>query len=344
MNITYFIGNGFDLQLGLHTSYYDFYNYLKNCNSEIIYTIDSYYYKKNEKIKYNLNLSSVEDKIKNLLWRDLELTLGKMTTDFNSANQFIDFYKSVVLKLQQFIKEENEYINPSIPIEFKSGIDSILKRFKTLELQRFYNIIDENSLKANIYSFVSFNYSLSVKNFIEQVKKTRGNYNLPLYVHGSIAEADNVIFGVNDNSQIKNQFIAQDIKMLLIKSESLMGYESDVISSVNKIISKSQIICLYGVSLGETDKNYWISIIKWLLQDEKHIVIMFEYNKSILQQRFPDDFQTLKKQTVKKLLKFYQPSNDVKLEKLENQVFVQFVDDKDNLLKKTVKREVVINT
>lgn len=74
MNIVYLIGNGFDRNLGLKTSYQDFYQY------------------------YQQQPSSTEDilKIKQLMknepsefWSDLELALGRITTEFDDAIRFV---------------------------------------------------------------------------------------------------------------------------------------------------------------------------------------------------------------------------------------------------------------
>lgn len=60
MNVTYILGNGFDLNLGLKTSYYDFYDYYKNIPSpnEDIENLK-------EDIKSNINQ-----------WSDLEHRIG----------------------------------------------------------------------------------------------------------------------------------------------------------------------------------------------------------------------------------------------------------------------------
>ena len=72
MNITFMIGNGFDLQLGLKTRYIDFYNYYiaKNNNDMIAKSINENYD----------------------LWSDLEVGLGEFTSTLsnNDIESFLD--------------------------------------------------------------------------------------------------------------------------------------------------------------------------------------------------------------------------------------------------------------
>ena len=64
LNITYILGNGYDIQLGLKTAYSDFYEYLiKNRSKEL----------ENNSIFKEI----VSDKIG--YWSDFELALGKYT-------------------------------------------------------------------------------------------------------------------------------------------------------------------------------------------------------------------------------------------------------------------------
>ena len=57
------------------------------------------------------------------------------------------------------------------------------------------------------------------------------------------------------------------------------------------IINQSKIICIYGMSLGETDKKWWKLIGQWIRRLE-HYLIIYYYDNNIssaeltLQQRF----------------------------------------------------------
>ena len=74
MNILYLIGNGFDLNLGLKTSYKDFINYYKALKME---------YKKNSILKF---ISYIEDKkiAGDPNWSDIEIQMGLYTEEFRN--------------------------------------------------------------------------------------------------------------------------------------------------------------------------------------------------------------------------------------------------------------------
>ena len=76
MNITFFIGNGFDLNLGLKTSFIDFIKIYKNESSD------------NEIIK-NFKQKICENQE---LWSNAEVAFGKYTADFSDAD---DLQKSI---------------------------------------------------------------------------------------------------------------------------------------------------------------------------------------------------------------------------------------------------------
>ncbi|WP_210139047.1 AbiH family protein [Staphylococcus sp. GDY8P156P] len=83
MEITFFIGNGFDLANGLSTSYIDFYNYILKANKE-----------KNILSKENIFLKEIKDfmekdddidvqegESKYIDWSDFEQALGAYTAN-----------------------------------------------------------------------------------------------------------------------------------------------------------------------------------------------------------------------------------------------------------------------
>ena len=81
MDITFLVGNGFDLSLGYKTSYEDFYKYYikQPINPE------------HEEAISRLKTSIKKDR-KRKLWSDYEIGLGKFTQDFGTdqADDFVD--------------------------------------------------------------------------------------------------------------------------------------------------------------------------------------------------------------------------------------------------------------
>lgn len=48
-------------------------------------------------------------------------------------------------------------------------------------------------------------------------------------------------------------------------------------SIVTDSIKKSKIICIFGMSLGETDLTWWEQIAAWLQQDPKNQLVIFNW-------------------------------------------------------------------
>ena len=91
MNITYIIGNGFDLTLGLPTSYKHFYRYYKGLDPT-----------KDSKLIHELKDDIRQYEEKN--WSDLEAGLGKFTTHINKFEDFEEIYLNIHPRLTEYIR------------------------------------------------------------------------------------------------------------------------------------------------------------------------------------------------------------------------------------------------
>lgn len=55
------------------------------------------------------------------------------------------------------------------------------------------------------------------------------------------------------------------------------------ISKAKTMINSSCYVCIYGLSIGDTDNYWWSYLIEWLLKDTKHRLVLFVYNHTIIQ-------------------------------------------------------------
>ena len=113
MNILYLIGNGFDLNLNLKTSYKDFYNFILEKNNEKDLAIVAKF--KNE----------IKNKPTN--WSDLELELGKFTAEIDSIEDANNLHDYLIDKLSSYLKliEDNEPIIAGMDTSEALGNDDI---------------------------------------------------------------------------------------------------------------------------------------------------------------------------------------------------------------------------
>lgn len=102
MNILFLIGNGFDINLGLETSYNDFYNFYVNQES------------KNDLIKKFKKTIKLD---KNL-WSDLELKFGEYTDELKNYEEFNECYNDISKNLSLYMEiQENGFKSEKYDIE-----------------------------------------------------------------------------------------------------------------------------------------------------------------------------------------------------------------------------------
>ena len=83
--------------------------------------------------------------------------------------------------------------------------------------------------------------------------------------------------GVNDESQIANQAFRNktEYRRLLIKKDINEFCGKGNIKKACDIIDASDIICIFGMSIGTTDKMWWQYIGKWLQEGDNRKLLIF---------------------------------------------------------------------
>ena len=99
-----------------------------------------------------------------------------------------------------------------------------------------------------------------------------------LHVHGPLDKYP--IIGVSNKEQILNsEFLKNDyLCSTLIKSNIVKLVGSKDYSKMQEIIDKSRIICLWGLSIGESDKHWWNAINQWLNGNQARSLFIFEHD------------------------------------------------------------------
>lgn len=274
MNITFFIGNGFDLNVGLKTGYKHFYDYLikKEPNNKLVKSIKKDYE----------------------LWADLELGLGDYLKNVNSdeeVDEFLDSKELIESNLIEYLKEENSFVSyhnqQKIAESFQNGIVDFYKSFSPKEQVHYKSIT--SVVQEISYNFIDFNYTTVLDSLVSITQKycnpfnkhtyqsTTYNDNIvkPLHIHGDIGGG--MILGVNDLSQIKNEKLRTnpDIVDCMLKKNLNEDAGCFRIRDAQTIINNSMYICVYGMSIGDTDDMWWRLIINWLTQNKSRRLVLF---------------------------------------------------------------------
>lgn len=288
MNITFFIGNGFDINLGLKTQYSCFYQYfIEHAQKDNIIRnwIDG-----NEQ-----------------LWADLEEKLGqeleKVSED--SLEQFYEDKEEMDRLLIEYLEKEQEKYCfddvEGIKREFSRSMINFSQGLPVDNVDSLKTTMEKYKSEDFIYSYITFNYTNVLDKIIalyenaSVIANHQGNNSTRsnrigkiIHIHGTTNEE--MILGVNDESQIANTYLKEDNLFLdtFVKKRMNNSIGQRKVENAIDIINKSHIICVFGMSIGNTDKMWWEELIKWLGSNENNkLVIYWKGFEEALKKRLP---------------------------------------------------------
>ncbi|MFT4644463.1 MAG: hypothetical protein ACI8ZX_000866 [Planctomycetota bacterium] len=278
MNIVFVIGNGFDINLSLNTRYSDFYEVYKNTASKN----DSI-----KKLKKNIS-KSIEN------WSDLELALGQYTNEIKTKGEFIDVFEDIGDNLADYLlKEESKLDISNIDQEklfkYLSYPENYLTKAQKDKITLFRETWHNMHWHINV---ITLNYTNSFETIIKKPineLKIGDHHNAYIYyqgiqhLHGYM---DNrMVLGVNDISQIKNESFHNMDEVLdaFVKNNCNIAMQHDIDKICSENIYRANLICIFGSSIGETDKLWWENIGTSLLGNCS--LIIFEKRELIPDRR-----------------------------------------------------------
>lgn len=250
MNVTLIIGNGFDLNMGLPTSYSDFYQYYLKVDSPVSGA---------DFIK-----QKIKDAPKN--WADLEKSMGDITVEYSdNVMEFDAVFENVRNELEKYLKAVDVYDIPKLNIFTSRFLRDILEVDRYLdnkpkrEYREFVKSMNINDVVLNV---VNFNYTSTIEKIkelnsslnFEQKKIQFGNI---VHVHQDLNAG--IIMGVNDKSQIANEAFRKsfDIQSMMIKPFINEEFAAGNDEKCVELINVADVIVLFGTSFGDTDRKWW---------------------------------------------------------------------------------------
>lgn len=289
MNITFLIGNGFDRALGLRTGYSHFYKW--------------YCEKKSESDVINGFRQSIDEDIKctdentTKLWSDAELGLAKVTGKY-SIDDFVTCCEDMHDMLTEYLTEQNgkfpdsdEKLTQIVQI-FSSQLVEFQQDIKPTEQQLFTKLRNDNREYDSLINIITLNYTstcdkihkaLSAKPLLSWTARNSAHYmkmGKLIHAHGYV---DNFpILGVCNPGLIENQQYLDNpaFRALMIKQESIKAVGETWRDDTFSLINNSNIICIFGASLGESDSDYWQHIATWLNGSASHRLVIFWYDSN----------------------------------------------------------------
>lgn len=318
MNITFFIGNGFDLNLGLKTDYKSFYDYYtKKCPEDMLAKAISKDYR---------------------LWSDLELGLGEYLSEIDGSQvgEFLNSKALLEYHLSQYLKTQMKRfqiksLQPFVE-EFKEKVGNFYLEFPLAEQMEYKKFLSETAKSIN-YQFVSFNYTDTldkmIKSFLtakvaiaNHASKGTGYNDVvsnPIHIHGDV---DSIILGLNDETQINNEVLQSNAELTdcIIKKNVNDELGELRVESVKRMMENSKYICVFGMSIGDTDNMWWIAIIDWLLKDSTRKLVLFVYDSSTVQIVSSQEYVRLKRRKKANLLQKGNKLDEAQIKDINNRI------------------------
>ena len=105
----------------------------------------------------------------------------------------------------------------------------------------------------------------------------------PFHIHGKLTE--DLILGLDNADQILNDNLKSNPRLAnyIIKAEVNKSLGEMKIEDAKSIIDHSRYICLFGLSIGDTDTMWWSYIIQWLNQNPKNRLVLFVNENTLVQ-------------------------------------------------------------
>lgn len=277
LNALWIIGNGFDLNVGLHTGYRHF--------------LDGVYLKDGEH-------SAQRDRLIELVGEDPRLKEGKYWSDLEGLlafatskcpeqitdREFTDiFEKMQKLFVEKVAAEQARLVSP-LPEEAVTEFWNSATQFPTRMRLRDRRALPCNAdARENIaWGFISLNYTAVFDTFLRAAVKTKGaetkrNVGGNLYtdkVSGAVLHPHGVVVGDSDGNEIifgasPEQFGSEGsaeldlLKEMWVKpNKNREIYGNENTELISERIAKARVFLLYGVSLGDSDRYIWEMIGK----------------------------------------------------------------------------------
>ena len=268
MKVTFLIGNGFDINCGLKCTFHEI------CEDYI----------KIEPATENLkhfkeNMDSNID-----TWADFEMAMNQYLSNFKTEEEALECIRDFKLFMKDHLKKEETLFLNRISYKTENLVTKACGKEIRESLLNFYRGVNNNTtarynsindITKTDYAFVTFNYTRVMDKLIKEVK-----YNSSIvHIHGTLD--DETVLGIDNDSQLNTNLLFEptiSLRREFIKPVFTKEYDTSRISSVNALIDDSEVICVFGMSLGDTDLTWRNKIITWLQDNRNHHLFLYQYS------------------------------------------------------------------
>lgn len=274
MNVTFLIGNGFDLRLGMKTRFADMYEgYIDQPSSSAAIA--------------SFKEMLAEDAPEYKTWGDFEMALAQRASCFKAEDDFIECLRDFKVYMAKHLTEEQKCFRKRLTVsmnaksqcmsELSDGIRNFYKGLRP----NVKNMFEGLGLNTDThYHFITFNYTDVFDSFLASSLRTED----VIHIHGKL-DAD-VVLGADNMRQLIDlpYKITKRFQRAFIKPEFNKSYDNARMAKASQIIGNSTIICIYGMSLGPSDYSWTTMLKDWLLADEDNHLVYFVHDEAVFDQ------------------------------------------------------------
>lgn len=297
-NTVLLIGNGFDLDLGLKTSYADFI-------VSAIFEAGRQKACETKHVEAGLNIVNRIYKVfrkRNCNWIDIEKELYNIATKNKNHYEYNDVDKATNNRCSDYIKESYDNL-VSLLCEYFNNLD-YSKIKKDSAAFRFINAVQY----MDDVDVISFNYT-NLDYLLNPDCKIK-----PLYIHGT-AKSENIILGINESDNLKSGYGC------MVKCYNKY-YNS---CNITGRLANADKVVIFGHSLGLTDYSYFKDFFNGLLDGKYNADVTIFTLNGVSKINLCDEIKCMVKRELFKLMD-------------KNLHFVFTEDLKDDELKAVVDR------
>ena len=282
MNVTYLIGNGFDINLGFKTQYKDFIkHYIESGDQDASEEIRRF---KND-IRQDISL-----------WSSAELALGEYTERFDgekAAEEFCNCHDDFCIELAKYLANETvSFDEKGLAPLFAEDIQKYTDAFREVDRDKIVAASQKYG-QGITYNFISFNYTYTLDKLVDFTRKNIGlgqrifqnaryenRIGTLIHVHGTVEK--DMIMGVDNETQIANVAIFEGAgpeyrsDIIKIENNRMNGENTDI--KAHELLKSSHIIYIYGMSLGTTDAIWWKRICEVMRKDSNVQLIIYSHD------------------------------------------------------------------
>lgn len=277
MNITYLVGNGFDLHLGMNTS-------PKAFLSHFVEQGEAGADPHAKKLAQTIATEGIDT------WADFEMSIGSHSRHFSDTDSDIEEYLSEVESLERsladWLRMEDKKVTDNLLDEKTSGIFSAFADVEHL-LARDGVYVNNGTGDEDTINFLCFNYtsafvkvlSKSARSGIWDNSGHSHDLGRVIFPHGTLGSL--LVCGVDGSDQIanaswrSNEDVAASVVKETIQRDDNFSFDIDAMD----VIDRSDIICVFGMSLGQSDRRWWRRIAYSLMAKNLPLnqLVIFSY-------------------------------------------------------------------